>query len=146
MCGVKHLKKKISSTKLYLEYDLQMYEHSTFLEASYCAVENVRQIHESTARRIMNITRCNSSWLSITNNTSHLPSDAYMHGESFDVNCRPRRKTKNRVPGHWGQVESTYWCRFGEYFNGLVQERRNSSALATELCLYCTNPSICINS
>ena len=26
--------------------------------------------------------------------------------------------------------------------DGLVQERRNSSALAMELCLSCTNPSI----
>ena len=26
--------------------------------------------------------------------------------------------------------------------DGLVQERRNSSALAMELCFFCTNPSI----
>ena len=30
------------------------------------------------------------------------------------------------------------------YIDGLVQERRNSSALAMELRLSCTNPSICI--
>ena len=30
------------------------------------------------------------------------------------------------------------------YFDGLVQERRNSNALAMELCLSCTNPSIYI--
>ena len=29
------------------------------------------------------------------------------------------------------------------YINGLVQERHNSSALAMELCLSCTNPLIC---
>ena len=29
------------------------------------------------------------------------------------------------------------------YIDGLVQERHNSSALAMELCLYCTNPLIC---
>ena len=29
------------------------------------------------------------------------------------------------------------------HIDGLVQERRNSSALAMELCLSCTNPSIC---
>ena len=29
-----------------------------------------------------------------------------------------------------------------QYIDGLVQERRNSSALAMELCLSCTNPSI----
>ena len=29
------------------------------------------------------------------------------------------------------------------HLDGLVQERRNSSALAVELCLSCTNPSIC---
>ena len=29
------------------------------------------------------------------------------------------------------------------YINGLVQERYNSSVLAIELCLPCTNPSIC---
>ena len=28
-------------------------------------------------------------------------------------------------------------------FDGLVQERRNSSALAMELRLSCTNPSVC---
>ena len=28
-----------------------------------------------------------------------------------------------------------------EQIDGLVQDRRNSSALATKLCLYCTNPS-----
>ena len=33
------------------------------------------------------------------------------------------------------------WVWF-HYFNGLVQERRNSSALAMELRLTCTNPSI----
>ena len=26
------------------------------------------------------------------------------------------------------------------YMEGLVQDRRNSSALAMELCLFCTNP------
>ena len=31
----------------------------------------------------------------------------------------------------------------GEYFDGLVQERRKSGALAMELHLSCTNPSIC---
>ena len=30
------------------------------------------------------------------------------------------------------------------YINGLVQERRNSRAIAMELCLSCTDPSICI--
>ena len=30
------------------------------------------------------------------------------------------------------------------YIDGLVQERRHSSALAMELCISCTNPSICI--
>ena len=30
------------------------------------------------------------------------------------------------------------------YIDGLVQERHNSSALAMELCLSCTNPSICL--
>ena len=34
----------------------------------------------------------------------------------------------------------------GFYIDGLVQERRNSSALAMELRLSCTNPSICIMS
>ena len=30
------------------------------------------------------------------------------------------------------------------YIDGLVQERRNSSALAMELCLACTNPPVCL--
>ena len=34
---------------------------------------------------------------------------------------------------------SLFWL---QYFNGLVQERRNSIANAIELHLYCTNPSI----
>ena len=29
------------------------------------------------------------------------------------------------------------------YFDALVQERYNSIADALELCLFCTNPSIC---
>ena len=32
--------------------------------------------------------------------------------------------------------------KFQSYINGLVQERRHSSALAMELCLSCTNPLI----
>ena len=40
--------------------------------------------------------------------------------------------TQNNVP------EGTVFCDI----NGFVQERRNSSALATELRLSCTNPSI----
>ena len=32
----------------------------------------------------------------------------------------------------------------GHHFDGLVHERRNSSALAMELRLSCTNPSICL--
>ena len=31
------------------------------------------------------------------------------------------------------------------YFDGLVQERPNSIANALELCLSCTNPSICVS-
>ena len=34
------------------------------------------------------------------------------------------------------------WVHFDLYFDGLVQERRNSSVLAMELRLSCTNPSI----
>ena len=32
------------------------------------------------------------------------------------------------------------------YIDGLVQEKRNSSAVAVELRISCTNPSICIMS
>ena len=32
--------------------------------------------------------------------------------------------------------------QYNDYINGLVQERRNSSALAMELYLSCTNPLI----
>ena len=34
-------------------------------------------------------------------------------------------------------------CSQHPYIDGFVQERRNSSALAMELRLSCTNPSIC---
>ena len=34
--------------------------------------------------------------------------------------------------------------KFASHIDGLVQEKRNSSALAMELRLSCTNPSICI--
>ena len=46
------------------------------------------------------------------------------------------------------QILQLYWDILGLsretslYFDGLVQERRNSSALAMELRLSCTNPSI----
>ena len=39
--------------------------------------------------------------------------------------------------GHW----SVSLCR--RHVDGLVQERRNSSALAVELSLSCINPSMC---
>ena len=39
--------------------------------------------------------------------------------------------------------KAAYWH---QYSDGLVQESCNSSALAMELFLSCTNPSICINS
>ena len=49
------------------------------------------------------------------------------------------------TPNHWSLVPhiciiifSLVWCL--AYIDGLVQEIRNSSALAMELCLYCTNP------
>ena len=42
-----------------------------------------------------------------------------------------------RRPAKWPRVMEV------EYFDGLVQERRNSIALVMELCLSCTNPSIC---
>ena len=38
-----------------------------------------------------------------------------------------------------------YW-HLGHYIDGLVQEGRNSSALAMELRLSCTKPSICSES
>ena len=37
---------------------------------------------------------------------------------------------------------SDHFQMWQRHFNGLVQERHNSSALAMELCLSCTNPSI----
>ena len=42
----------------------------------------------------------------------------------------------------WAMIHSTS-CVADMYIDGLVQERRNSSALAMELRLSCTNPSIC---
>ena len=38
-------------------------------------------------------------------------------------------------------VDEPFWMS-GEYVDGLVQETRNSSALAMELRLSCTNPSL----
>ena len=44
-------------------------------------------------------------------------------------------------------LQIKYPCRMdrltGLYINGLMQERRSSMASALELCLPCTNPSIC---
>ena len=42
-------------------------------------------------------------------------------------------------------VDISYISTMNWYINGLVQERRNSSALAMELRLSCTNPSISYN-
>ena len=38
-------------------------------------------------------------------------------------------------------LQSFFWA---ERVDGLVQEKRNSSALAMELCLSCTNPSVLV--
>ena len=49
---------------------------------------------------------------------------------------------------HWwanydpDSIEKPQWTSMKHDSDGLVQERRNSSALALELCLPCTNPSI----
>ena len=58
----------------------------------------------------------------------------------------PWQATPNQYGGK-GAENSPYLCVSKIFcvdhnFNGLVQERRNSSALAMELCLRCTNPSI----
>ena len=47
----------------------------------------------------------------------------------------------------WGSERklTVLQCHHIVYLDGLVQERRNSSALAMELRLSCTNPSICFN-
>ena len=39
-------------------------------------------------------------------------------------------------------LSTVHWLQT-EHFDGLMQERCNSSALAMELRLSCTNPSIC---
>ena len=45
----------------------------------------------------------------------------------------------------WHVTTFTRLCKMmAVYINGLMQERRNSSALALELRLSCINPSICI--
>ena len=41
---------------------------------------------------------------------------------------------------HYVNIISDF--HFKQHVNGLVQERRNSSALAIELSLSCTNPSM----
>ena len=46
-----------------------------------------------------------------------------------------------RVETEWSQGIS-YQQKSGEHFDELVQERRNSNALAMELRLSCTNPTI----
>ena len=53
------------------------------------------------------------------------------------------------VPGEWASTLVWIYRRICEsklyipHIDGLVQERRNSSALAMELCLSCINSSIC---
>ena len=43
----------------------------------------------------------------------------------------------------WPNFQEPRYSNQNIHINGLVQERHNSTALAVELCLSCTNPSIC---
>ena len=60
----------------------------------------------------------------------------------IQVNNNKTIKAKHHLPF----VRGIHWCKGQEcrvYIDGLVQERRNSSANALELRLFCTNPSTC---
>ena len=59
-----------------------------------------------------------------------------------------RRDPDPLASSHWLQevvitsTQASWWQAQKTYCDGLVQDRWNSSALAMELCLSCTNPSI----
>ena len=67
-------------------------------------------------------------------------------GIYYDILFRPQMAaTFYEDKGYWAllccKCQEFYGASW--YIDGLVQERRNSSALAMELRLSCTNPSIC---
>ena len=52
------------------------------------------------------------------------------------------KRKSGRQANKWTEFSSTKDSNFVIHIDGLVQERRNSSALAVELCLSCINLSI----
>ena len=87
-------------------------------------------------------------WLSLEQLHCLWPSlSCFCYGMSLSCFCGPGN--------HWATsgVLTSHWAAFGvlkchslscssgpgDHFDGLVQERRNPSALAIELCLSCTN-------
>ena len=57
----------------------------------------------------------------------------------LQLSCKFPERGEHRIPGEWQGNESN---DNGDSFDSLLQERRNSSALAMELRLYYTNPTI----
>ena len=79
----------------------------------------------------------------------HIPGDNMMH-----VDPQPHSSSAtDTLPWHCGQKSTVHqgcviclsYPFSYVYLDGLVQERRNSSALAMELRLSCPNPLICIS-
>ena len=62
--------------------------------------------------------------------------------QRFWITCSSFMMSISRFHSVFCQAVCPVFANINIYINGLVQERRNSSALAMELRLSCTNPSI----
>ena len=74
---------------------------------------------------------------------SHLVRGAG-HSCMFDGNLETRKWPTRCKQHSWTYFLKLKVSYFNSHFNGLMQERRNFSALAMELRLSCTSPSICL--
>ena len=66
------------------------------------------------------------------------------HSCMFDGNLETRKWPTRCKQHSWTYFLKLKVSYFNSHFNGLMQERRNSSALTMELRLSCTSPSICL--
>ena len=73
---------------------------------------------------------------------SHVCIDSIPNSKVHGTNMGPMWGRQDPGGPHVGPMNFAIW----DYADGLVQERLNSSVLAMELHLFCTNPSMCIMS
>ena len=75
--------------------------------------------------------------------TGEFPAQSASNAENVSIWWRHHAYALEPGVTRWSYFKMFTLClSWVQYIDGLMQKRRNSSALAMELCLFCTKPSI----